>query len=69
MTPPHDSEGRTRKRLINPKLKAAGWRVVKYEPVQLKHMLRPVVALRNSGQKAVVEASCSSTNVPHYVPH
>ena len=28
-----ESEWRTRKRLIDPKLQAAGWRVVRYDPV------------------------------------
>ncbi|HSB80250.1 MAG TPA: hypothetical protein VLM91_15830, partial [Candidatus Methylomirabilis sp.] len=29
---PDDSEWKTRKRLIDPKLRAAGWRVMKYDP-------------------------------------
>jgi len=32
MTQTEQSEWRTRKRLIDPKLQAAGWRVVKYDP-------------------------------------
>jgi hypothetical protein len=50
MTPPHDSEWRTRKRLIDPKLKAAGWRVVELHDSGRK----PLVATSSFGANALI---------------